>query len=137
MRYGDRAGLVGLPVRACYSLWAMPFSWRFGLYDSTLRSWRRLWNLLVSSLAYLAAVVALGVLLWVSGGLMGWVGDLLGIDQKTQFFLAAAVKAIFVALIAVSLTHAIGDAAKLVWYYVRDWRIDDEQPGAGREDEGT
>ena len=131
------SGGTGSPLTVCYSARTMSFRRRFGLYDSTLKSWQRLWNLLVKSIGYLAAVVVLGLLVGLSGRAMGWIGDLVGVDEKTQVLMAWAMRSIFVVLIMVGLTHAFGDAAKLVWYYVRDWRNDDEQPGAGREDEGT
>ena len=63
---------------------------------------------------------------------MGWLAKIIGIDEKTQALISALGRSLFVGLIVISIGLAIGDALKLIWYYILDWRSGED---AGRSDE--
>ena len=56
---------------------------------------------------------------------MGRLAVLVGIDEKTWSLISAVGASLFVLLILVGFALAIGDAIKLIRYYVRDWSSDD------------
>ena len=124
-------------MHVCYSFRAMAPRRRFGLYPSTIESLLRLWNLSAGSIAYLAVIIGLSLGIAFAGEIMGWVGEQIGVDEKTRTYLAWAIRSVFVVLILVNLLFSLGDVAKLVWYYLRDWRDADERLGTDQEGDRT
>ena len=104
----------------------MSFRKIFQLDEATVRSARRCYNLVFAAASYLLTILVFALLAAGFGAFMGQIAIVMGLDEKTRQLISYAGISVFVILILVSLALAIGDAIRLIEYYVRDWRSDNE-----------
>ena len=108
-----------------YIFSAMPAPKSFELYESTVRAVRRCYNLVITAVSYAATILALTLLAVGFGLIMGRLAEIVGIDEKTQRLISALGASVFAILVLVSFALALADVAKLIRYYIRDWREND------------
>ena len=107
----------------------------FQLDEATIQSARRCYNLVFAAATYLLTVLIFALLAAGFGAVMGQIAIVMGLDEKTRQLISYAGISVFVILIIVSCALAIGDAIRLIEYYVRDWRNDNETPRPAQEDD--
>ena len=115
----------------CYC--AMSLRKIFQLDEATVRSARRCYNLVFAAASYLLTILIFALLAAGFGAVMGQIAIVMGLDEKTGQLISYAGISVFVILILVSCALAIGDAIRLIGYYVRDWKSDNETHRAAQE----
>ena len=110
----------------------MNFGRIFTLDESTVRTVRRCYNLIVVATSYALTILAFTLLAVGFGEVMDRLAVIVGIDEKTRTLISYAGRSVFVILILMSFALAAGDAIKLMMYYIRDWRSDDDAKQSGQ-----
>ena len=105
----------------------------FELDASTVESARRCYNLVFAAVVYLITVLILILLAVGFGAVVGQLAIVMGLDDKTRQLISYTGISVFVILIVTSFGLALGDAIRLIRYYIRDWSSDDETHQSGRE----
>lgn len=105
----------------------------FQLDESTVRSARRCYNLVFAAVVYLLTILFLVLLAVGFGAVVGQLAIVMGLDEKTRQLISYTGISVFVILILISFALALGDAIRLIRYYVRDWSNDNETRRAARE----
>ena len=98
----------------------------FQLDEATVRSARRCYNLVFAAASYLLTILIFALLAVGFGAVVGQLAIAMGLDEKTRQLISYAGISVFVILILVSFFLALGDAIKLIRYYVNDWSSDNE-----------
>ena len=105
----------------------------FQLDASTVRSARRCYNLVFAAVVYLLTILILVLLAVGFGAVVGQLAIAMGLDEKTRQLISYTGISVFVILIITSFGLALGDAIRLIRYYVRDWSSDNETLRAPQE----
>ena len=109
----------------------------FRLDESTVRTVRRCYNLIVTAASYALTILVLTLLAVGFSEVMERLAVIIGLDEKTQTLISYVGASLFVILILAGFVQAIGDALKLILYYIRDWSDDHdaERRGEGSDQE--
>lgn len=105
----------------------------FELDASTVESARRCYNLVFTAVVYLITVLILIFLAVGFGAVVGQLAIVMGLDDKTRQLISYTGISVFVILIVTSFGLALGDAIRLIRYYIRDWSSSDETHQSSRE----
>ena len=89
----------------------------FRLEESTELVGRRVYNFLIRVGIFAAAIVALGALGIVVGILVLYGAELVGLDEKTRYFLTGTSGVLYVLLVTAAFLFAVSDLIQLLWYY--------------------
>lgn len=108
----------------------------FRLENSTIRTWRRSYNLVVASAINLLTILMFTLLAVGFGKITVQLALIMDLDEKTRQLISIVGTSLFVILTLLSFVSSIADVVKLMRYHLSNWSDDDEQarsPGASSE----